>query len=77
MLFRYSWNIFAEAYSESCLSNIAKIEFLLKIVIFLKLLTIFAKGSTLDVWQSSEYTSDSIINFILKYIPAIYITSLA
>ena len=52
-------------------------EFLLKIIIFLKPLTIFAKDSTLDVWQSSEYASDSIINFILKYIPVIYITSLA
>ena len=51
-------------------------EFLLKIVIFLKPLTIFAKDSILDVWKSSEYASDSILNFILKYIPVIYITSL-
>ena len=51
-------------------------EFLLKIVPFLKLLTIFAKDSTLDIWQSSEYVSDSIISFILKYIPVIYIISL-
>ena len=36
-----------------------------------------ASDSTLDVWQSSEYTSDSIINFILKYIPVVYITFLA
>ena len=48
-------------------------EFLLKIVIFLKPLTIFAKDSILDVWKSSEYASDSILNFILKYIPFIHI----
>ena len=77
VLFGYSWNIFAEAYSESCLLNISKMEFLSKIVIFLNPLTIFAKCSTLDVWQSSEYASDSIKNFILKYIPVIYITFLA
>ena len=39
-------------------------------------LTIFAKNTVLDVWQNSEYASDSIINFVLKYIPFIYITSL-
>ena len=28
------------------------------------------------MFDSSEYASDLIINFILKYIPVIYITSL-
>ena len=38
MLFGHSWNIFAEAYSELSLSNISKMEFLLKIVRVLDLL---------------------------------------
>ena len=44
----------------------------MKIVILLKLLSIFTNNSALDVWESSEYASDSIIKFILKYIIFLY-----
>ena len=43
-----------EAYSEPC--QVSKMEFSVKIVNNLKLLTIFAKNSILDIWQGSEYS---------------------
>ena len=58
------------------MSNIYKMEFLLKIVIFLKPVTNFTKDHPRCL-QISEYASDSIITFILKYIPFIYIASFA
>ena len=54
VLFGCSWSIFAEPYSEFWLSNISGMEFLLKIVIFLMPLTMFAKGSISDVWVTQK-----------------------
>ena len=45
-----------EPYSEPC--QMPKMEFFTKIVSDSKPLTIFAKNSTLDVSQGSEYVSD-------------------
>ena len=47
--------ITSEAYSNPC--HISQMELFVKLVSGFQSLTIFAKGSTLDVWQGFEYLS--------------------
>ena len=62
--------IYSEKHIQILPVKTSRMEFLLKIDL-LKAVNYFLQN------KSSEYASDSIINFILKYIPVIYITSLA
>ena len=56
---------FIEAYWEHCQTS--KMEHLAKIVNNFKELTLFAKSSTLDVWQGSEDASEQCNLFSIYY----------